>query len=267
MTVREFERRALSLVSVYKADVFDILKKMFGLSDAQIINEGDCELDDRADDILDRLSNGEPSAYIIGEVEFNNIRIKVNSNVLIPRMETEELVMTLCDEIDFSDKSLLDLCSGSGCIGLSIAKKYPTCKVILADISDEALDVSKENASINGIENVSFVKSDYLDQIEDSFDYVVSNPPYIPCGKKADASFEPELALYSGEDGMDSYRTIFEGLPKVLNKDGRAFFEIEEGEKEGLTGILEKKEVYSFEFKKDLAGKTRFLYVWSKNSN
>lgn len=261
MTLEQFEKEALSITSVYKADVFDILRKVFDMTQVDIIINRKKELDDRAESILERLKNGEPSAYIIGVVEFNETIIKVTPDVLIPRMETEELVINLCESINFSNEKILDLCCGSGCIGLSIAKRYPTSKVVLSDISVKALEVAKLNRKINKIENASFIKSDFLDGIDGKFDYIISNPPYIPLSKKTQALYEPELALYSGEDGLDSYRRILDRLSEVLKKEGQAFFELEEDSRDGIESILKEKKIYDFEFKKDLAGKTRFLYL------
>ena len=208
MTIKEFQRRALNIQGVYLPDVLDILKEIFNVSSVDVIIDGDKELDSRSIEILDRLNKKEPSAYIIGHIQFAGMTIKVNPNVLIPRMETEELVLNLCETIDFSNKKILDLCCGSGCIGLSIAKRFPSSTVILSDISKEAINVAEENKRINDINNATFVVSDFLESIKDKFDYIISNPPYIPEGTKTETSYEPDLALFSGIDGLDSYMTI-----------------------------------------------------------
>lgn len=178
MTVAEFEKRATSIESVYKADVFDMLQKVFGLSQSDIIARRDMELGERSEEMISRLRKGEPSAYIVGRVTFNGIDIKVDPRVLIPRMETEELVMDLCQRFDFSNRKILDLCCGSGCIGLSVAKRFPLSDVTMSDISDDALALAEENRKENDVSNVRLIKSDFLEDIEDTFDFIISNPPY-----------------------------------------------------------------------------------------
>lgn len=266
MTIKEFQRRALNIQGVYLPDVLDILKEIFNVSSVDVIIDGDKELDSRSIEILDRLNKKEPSAYIIGHIQFAGMTIKVNPNVLIPRMETEELVLNLCETTDFSNKKILDLCCGSGCIGLSIAKRFPSSTVILSDISKEAINVAEENKRINDINNATFVVSDFLESIKDKFDYIISNPPYIPEGTKTETSYEPDLALFSGIDGLDSYRKIINKLPFVLKEKGEAFFEIEDGREDDLLSIVDRQGIYKGIIKKDLANKARFMYLKKKIS-
>lgn len=257
MNADEFIRKCTSITGVFLPDAFDVLNEFFSIGKEEYFIDPFKEIDEElAMRLLARLEKGEPSAYIVGHVPFAGIDVEVNTDVLIPRMETEELALYIdgCD-----GKRVLDLCSGSGCIGLSLAKRFPGSFITLADISERAMEVARRNAKRNGVTNVEFVISDFLDGVEGEYDMVVSNPPYIPEGDEVEADYEPHLALFSGIDGCDSYRRIFKGLPKVLKKDGLCLMELEERSEQILTPILKKQGLFSFEYKKDMSGKTRFL--------
>lgn len=265
MNIKKFIEEGLSINGVYLPDVLEIIKEFFGLSKEEAFIYGSKEIDEAlAFKLLDRLKNGEPSAYIIGHIGFAGLDVKVNSSVLIPRMETEELVLKITDKYDLSNKKVLDLCTGSGCIGLAIKKRYPSSIVTLSDISKEALDIAKENQMRNSLKEVTFIQSDYLEEINDKYDLVISNPPYIPSNRKTETEYEPKLALFSGEDGCDSYRKIFKRLKGVLAFGGQACLEMEDDEKKRITDILEAYNFYEFEFIKDLSNKDRFVHVWLK---
>lgn len=266
MTASAFVKTGLSIKGVYIPDVLEILKEFFGMSKEEFFLNPEKEIDEsQAMVLLEKLKCEIPSAYIVGHVKFAGIDVKVNPAVLIPRMETEELVLKIIKKHDLSNKRVLDLCTGSGCIGLALKKAFPSSYLTLSDISKEALETAKENTKRNHIKSgVEFVRSDFLDEIDGRFDFVVSNPPYIPTGKKTEAKFEPTLALYSGEDGCDSYRRIFKKLKNTLKEDGEAYFEMGEDEKDKLTEILKAEKFFDFEFIKDLSGKDRFVHVWLK---
>lgn len=185
---------------------------------------------------------GRPLWYCVGDTEFYGYKIKVDERVLIPRPETERLVETALGVIN-KDSAVLDLCTGSGAIAIAV-KKESDATVTAADISEDALAVAKENAELNSAD-IEFIKSDMFEDLKGrSFDVIISNPPYI---NKADmenlqneVKFEPELALFGGEDGLDYYRTIAKYAPKFLNKGGALFMEIGYDQAEAVTKLLKK---------------------------
>lgn len=263
MTISSFRRRCLSLPGVYPADVNDILKKIFRIPlEEEVLRRGEKIDEAKAEEIIAKLSQGVPSAYLIGEVDFAGLTLFVTPDVLIPRMETEEMVLRIVEERDLSGRSVLDLCAGSGCIGLALAKAFPQARVTLSDISPSALSIARKNGERNGIENAEFVQSDWLDGIENSYDLIVSNPPYIPSGTKTLTSCEPPIALFSGESGLDSYASIFPKIRTALKPGGEAFFEVEDGKQEELKNLLLSNRLNDdFSFSKDLSGKVRFLHI------
>ena len=213
-----------------------------------------CLEDDVPTDLIERLRKGEPSAYIIGYVDFFDARISVDRRVLIPRPETEEL-MTLIKE---PKGRLLDLCCGSGAIGISLKKRYPELDVTLADISEGALEVAKQNAQDNGVD-VRFVQSNFLDSVEGTFDLIVCNPPYVTEGEWVDIStkeYEPRLAFIGG---LDFYKQLREKAPLFMRKTGVLYLEI--GASQGAD-VLALFEGQKRSLLKDFAGRDRFLLVF-----
>ncbi|MCM1224738.1 MAG: peptide chain release factor N(5)-glutamine methyltransferase [Lachnospiraceae bacterium] len=179
--------------------------------------------------VLKKRAEHIPIQYITGETEFMGLKFKVNSNVLVPRQDTE----TLVEEVVKSARpgmKILDLCTGSGCIMVSIMHYVPKIFGFAADISRQALNVAKENAKLNETP-IHFEQSDLFDNIRGTFDIIVSNPPYI---RSADipglmpevGQFEPVEALDGKEDGLYFYRKIIEKSGSHLNPGGRIFFEI-----------------------------------------
>ena len=176
-----------------------------------------------------RRRTGEPLQYILGFWEFMGLRFKTDTRALIPRQDTE----TLCEEAIAlikrrGYKICLDLCAGSGCIGISIANICGT-EVTLADISEAALSLCRENAETNGV-NARTIKTDMLDEITDKYDIIVCNPPYLTASDMAslqrELTFEPANALYGGVDGLDFYRRIARDYAQRLNKDGALALEV-----------------------------------------
>lgn len=184
-----------------------------------------------------RRRTGEPLQYILGFWEFMGLRFKTDARALIPRQDTE----TLCEEAIAlikrrGYKTCLDLCAGSGCIGISIANICGT-EVTLADISEAALSLCRENAEANGV-SLRTIKTDMLDEITDKYDIIVCNPPYLTASDMAslqrELTFEPANALYGGEDGLDFYRRIARDYAQRLNDGGALALEV---------GIYQAKEV------------------------
>ena len=187
---------------------------------------------------------GRPLWYCIGDADFMGYILKVDERVLIPRPETEILVESALNEIT-PDMKVLDLCTGSGAIGIAIALKTGT-KVVATDISEDALSLAKENASrLNA--DVEFIKSDIFSSFEDKpefkFDVILSNPPYIKTTdienlQKEIKDFEPKTALDGGIDGLDFYRIIARDVKKYLNDDGKLFLECGEGQADVIKEML-----------------------------
>ncbi len=187
--------------------------------------------------ILSRLKTGEPLQYVLGKWDFYESEFYVGKGVLIPRPETEELVDRVIKYAEgLSNPVIIDLCSGSGCIGLSIAKKLKTSKVYCIEKSADAFEYLKKNAE--GINNAVIINDDIFNNIDiPQADIIVSNPPYI---KSADIAalqkevlFEPEMALDGGEDGLIFYRLINDKWSFKLKKDGALFLEI--GNEQGIS--------------------------------
>ena len=194
-------------------------------------------VEDRVAELTRRRIEGEPVAYIIGEWEFYGLNLLVNRDVLIPRIDTEVLAeqTILAARAAGEGARVLDLCTGSGCVGLAVASNVPDCKVVMADKSEEALRVCRENARRCGLrERTVVMTADALLPPMPSlwdFDVIVCNPPYIPSGDipGLDASvrdYEPWMALDGGEDGLDFYRSVAARWPGALKLGGKLLFEV-----------------------------------------
>ncbi|MBT8393835.1 MAG: peptide chain release factor N(5)-glutamine methyltransferase [Bacteroidia bacterium] len=222
---------------------------------------------------LDELKKEKPIQYILGKTEFFGLPFKVNSEVLIPRPETEELVALILDTVTSSavKKSLkiLDIGTGSGCIAISLAKNLPISKVYAIDVSTEALKVARENARLNNVE-VVFIEVDILSISntaldESKFDVIVSNPPYVRHQEKQEIKNnvlknEPHLALFvRDDDSLQFYKTIVQFGLKNLTKKGLLFFEINEYLGAEMVKLLRESNFNSVELRKDMFGKDRMI--------
>ena len=190
---------------------------------------------DFVEEIYKKLAEHIPAQYIIGHAEFFGMQLKVDERVLIPRPETEELVDLILTENPEKNLKVLDIGTGSGAIALALAKNRPDWSVIAADISQDALDLSLENAKAQNL-NLSFIKSDCFSEISSKYDIIVSNPPYISREDQEEVGLnvlhsEPHLALFADEDGLAIYRRIAENSKDYLNDGGKIYLEI--GYKQG----------------------------------
>ena len=213
-------------------------------------------------DIVNERAKGIPLSYVLGNADFYGYNFIVNKDVLIPRPETEELVDLIIKENDGG--SVLDLCTGSGAIGVSLALSNKFT-VTASDISIKALDVAKENAKkLNA--SVNFLQSNLFEDINGKFDIIVSNPPYLT---KADmqnlqkeVKYEPSLALYGGEDGLDFYKTIINEGYKYLNINGILYLEIGINQAKDIENIVNNAKVYKkVTVIKDMQGVERIVKV------
>jgi release factor glutamine methyltransferase len=210
---------------------------------------------------------GMPVAYITGKKEFMGFTFKVTKDTLIPRADTEILVEKALEVIRKRGyRKILDLCSGSGAIGLSLAKILDFTNVTLSDIKEEAISVSRENAQALGImDRVDFTVSDLFRDIHGRFDMIASNPPYISREEMGELSatvkdFEPHTALFGGEDGLDFYREIAEKAREFLAEDGALIFEIGYDQGGEVMEIMKKNGYRNVEILKDLAGLQRVVF-------
>ena len=239
----------------YDADIDWILchvlkKKRSELSDYLEISK---EKYDKIMQIAQNRAKGEPLAYVLGETEFYGYKIKCNKNALIPRQETEEVVLEALKYIDQNSR-VLDLCTGTGCIAIAVAKKTDAC-VLASDISKEALALALENAENNDA-NVQFVNSDLFERVEGKFDVIISNPPYIRSGdiknlQKEVKDYEPLLALDGKADGLYFYKKISSLADNYLNDNGVIVFEVGYDQANEVKGYLEEK--FDVNIVKDMA--------------
>ena len=216
--------------------------------------------------ILQKVINGIPVQYITNKQEFMGLKFYVDKNVLIPQPDTEilvERVIEYCNNINYSSK-ILDLCTGSGAIAISLAKYIKNANIYATDISENAIEIANKNAKINKV-GINFIKSDMFENIkEKDFDIIVSNPPYIKTSVISTLSNEvknePYIALDGGKDGLKFYNIICEKAEKYMNRNGIIFLEIGYDQKENIMNIFKKKyrEVYCL---KDLNNNDRVIIV------
>lgn len=279
MTYREAIRKAqheLQAVGVYEQHAQLLMLELAEQSRAdlyvcydEVVPE---ELLKRFEEGLERLKQQEPLSYILGYQWFYGRRFDVGPQVLIPRYETEELVANVLAEVDTyfpkQDIQVADIGTGSGAIAVTLALEEPHLHVTASDISEEALTVAKHNAATLEAD-VTFLQGDLCQPFIDrgiKVDVLVSNPPYIPTHQELEASvkdFEPDVALFGGEDGLYCYRRIFADAIKMLRDRAFMAFEIGYDEKEAILRVADayfsadRKEIVQ-----DLNGKDRMLFVY-----
>ncbi|MBR6220697.1 MAG: peptide chain release factor N(5)-glutamine methyltransferase [Clostridia bacterium] len=249
-----------------------IAEDCLGMTRAELKFESDRAVDReqlyRLEAMLDRRAAGEPVQYILGSADFMGLRFEVTPDVLIPRQDTETLVENALIDLRARDgaPALLDLCAGSGCIGLSLASLAPDAKVTLADVSREALDVARRNMHALGVK-AELKQGDLFAAVgKERFDVIASNPPYIPrpdlAGLQREVTFEPRLALDGGEDGLDFYRRIAETAGDHLKRGGAIYLEVGIGEAGAVLALL-KAHLPCVEAGtiKDLNGVERVVYA------
>jgi len=206
------------------------------------------EIEEAVRALAERHTGGEPVAYLIGEWEFYGLTLEVTPAVLIPRADTEVLAEAAVEFAGRMERCrLLDLCTGSGCVGLAAAANVPGCRVLLGDVSEKALEVCRRNVRRCGL--ADRVKADVLDALAPppasigTFQCITCNPPYITRGEmealdRSVKDFEPHLALYGGEDGLDFYRAIVQNWKAALTEGGRMYFEVGAGQADAVLGLM-----------------------------
>ncbi len=214
--------------------------------------------------MINRRCNHEPLQYILGYTEFYGCKILVNSDVLIPRPETEYLLETIRNH-QLSPQRILDIGTGSGAIAISLKKIYPQAQVVAVDVSTKALAIAKKNAKENHV-IIDFIQANIYKDSLGKFDIIVSNPPYIsekdytilPQEVK---EYEPKLALVGSESGLYFYRKIIEMSKNILTNDGLIFFEIGQDQADEIIKIALSNKFKDVNIIKDLVGRNRIAYL------
>jgi len=217
-------------------------------------------------DLVKRRGQGEPLQHLLGTVEFCSHTFAIDKRAMVPRPETEELVELLLAEISGQKSAvrILDVGTGSGVIGLSLAVKFPEANVCAIDISEDALSLARENAAqLRLSERVRFQKSDLLENVFERFDLIVANLPYISMQDRhllaREVLHDPEVALFGGPGGDELVRKLIEQAPAHLEPGGLLALEIGLGQAEGLSDFLRQKNYHDIELKRDYSGISRFL--------
>jgi len=250
-----------------------LLSSVIGVKRMDLYLQFECPLEETELSIfrsyLKRASLNEPVEYILSKVEFYGVELLVSPDVLIPRQETEILVDKVASFIkeEGSDgKVLFDLCTGSGCVGLSLKKKFPSLSAYLSDLSSAALSYARKSAEKNELE-VFFLEGDLLVPFSGKkADYVVCNPPYISLSEyegldHSVKGYEPKMALVGGDTGLEFYERLAQDLPGYLNSKGKVFLEIGYLQGEAVSKIFSDPCWVKKELKPDWSGKDRFFFL------
>lgn len=252
-----------------------IIKKVTGYNNNQILTRYTENLTEFQQNLLTVIikqrSIHYPLQYILGEWDFYGLSFDVGVGVLIPRQDTETLVDTALDFLkEKEDAQVLDLCAGSGCIGITLAHRNPNSQVTLIEKYGEALRFCEKNIAKNNITNAVAVCGDVLlgDGKDKKYDLIVSNPPYITkeeMGRlQTEVTFEPETALDGGEDGLDFYRAIIENYQTALKDGGKLIFEIGAEQGEQVCELLKEANFTEVGCIKDPSGKDRVVFGTAK---
>jgi release factor glutamine methyltransferase len=265
-----------------------LLTETLGITKVQL-HTAPPEISSKDSEYVDLLAarrlKGEPMHYIVGHVEFHGLRINVGKGVLIPRPETELMAGEVIKMILAARRrqllfglpatdpargewkvTVLDLCTGSGCIALALAQEIDRASIVGIDVSDEALSYARRNAEHNWIDNVTFLQGDLFAPLppDSTFDFIVSNPPYI---RRKDIAalqveirdYEPLDALDGGEDGLDIYRRIFEGAPGFLTANGMLILEVGAGQSDDIRQLAAEAGFSDSGFIRDYSGIERIF--------
>ena len=248
----------------------ELAEHIFKITRAQMIANNDMEFSkDKTDNYINsikKISTGIPIQYITNNQEFMNLNFYVDENVLIPQPDTETLVEEVINEYKEKKCEILDLCTGSGAIAISLAKYINESNIVASDISMKALQIAKLNAEKNLVrKKIEFIESDMFNKIyKDDFDIIVSNPPYIKTKviEELDKQVknEPYIALDGGADGLKFYKIIIENAYKYIKNEGKVFLEIGYDQKNELINLFKKNNHYENIYsKKDLGGNDRII--------
>lgn len=250
-----------------QVDSWLLAEFVFGITRVKYYANMQMTVDGRSAEKYNELVNQRaghlPLQHIIGTQEFMGLTFKVNENVLIPRQDTELLVENVVDYLGNDERTVLDMCTGSGCIAVSIDRLSKNSKVTAVDISEKALEVAQENNRLNNAK-VTFIQSDLFTNVTGKYDIIVSNPPYIrtdeiPKLMEEVKSHEPVMALDGMEDGLYFYKKICGEASDYLNDNGKIFFEIGYDQGDDVSEILRQNRFCNIEVLKDLSGNDRVV--------
>ena len=288
MNIRELLAEGKRLLSIPCAsayidspalDAMLLLSQALGLRREEIILREN-EVPDKGDKekffrLITRRKEGECIAYILGRKEFRGLDFTVNHNVLVPRPDTETLIEAALEYIDTIQKntkttdgkglSILDLCTGSGALAVSLKSERPFLQLSASDISAEALEIAAFNAKkhLGSVKNIRFIHSNLFESIRKKFNIILSNPPYIASGEISllapEVRREPRLALDGGIDGLELIRKIITQAPDYLQKNGVLLLEADLQQMQEIKTLLEKNNFTGISIHKDLAGKNRVI--------
>jgi len=242
------------IACVLKINIIDLY-----LNSKDILNR---EKSDIIEQLIIRRTKHEPLQYILGETEFYGCKIKVNTDVLIPRPETELLVEKVLQE-DFG--SILEIGTGSGAIAIAIAKQMEEVQITATDISEKALNTARQNAELNDV-SISFIQSDIFENIKSKYDIIVSNPPYISKKEYKNLApeikdYEPEISLLAEEQGLFYYKKILANAKDYLTDKGKIYFEIGYDQAEKVKEIAKENSFDEINVFQDLNGFDRIVRI------
>ena len=281
-----YSKKLIEITKDYKIAYIEtqiLISYSLNLNKTKLISNALIELNEneinKIETLINRRLNFEPIAYITNKKEFYGIDFYVNNSVLIPRVETEEIIDLIKEyinkKIDKNKKfSICDIGAGCGNIAITLKKLFENVDITAIEISEKAMQVIKKNCE-NILQNknlINIINADALSFTpKNKFDIIVSNPPYVALKDKdnlqRDLNFEPENALYSGYDGIDFYRNFFNIIDRYLKYNGAFFFEIGFNQGKELINICESFNIKNVEIKKDLSGKDRFLICYNYIAN
>ena len=281
-----YSKKLIEITKDYKIAYIEtqiLISYSLNLNKTKLISNALIELNEneinKIETLINRRLNFEPIAYITNKKEFYGIDFYVNNSVLIPRVETEEIIDLIKEyinkKIDKNKKfSICDIGAGCGNIAITLKKLFENADITAIEISEKAMQVIKKNCE-NILQNknlINIINADALSFTpKNKFDIIVSNPPYVALKDKdnlqRDLNFEPENALYSGYDGIDFYRNFFNIIDRYLKYNGAFFFEIGFNQGKELINICESFNIKNVEIKKDLSGKDRFLICYNYIAN
>lgn len=237
------DKLSMAGITSAKDEVIFLCQELIGFTraDLVIVDEFDAKQYKTIDKAVNKRARHIPFGLVVGSSSFMGVKILENRHTLSPRPETELLCQYIIKED--KSKSVLDMCTGSGCIGLAL-RKNGFDNVTLCDVSRNALKCAKKNAKINGLK-VKCIKSNMFESVVSTYDIIVSNPPYIRHDDiktldKEVQNYDPKLALDGGQDGLKYYRIIAEKAPEFLTRKGKLFLEIGKGQENDVVVLLEK---------------------------
>jgi len=270
MKIRSYILKNLKDINIQESEVSAetnfIMRNYLNINNIYIDNEISNEQIKNLNFILKKRKSGMPLQYIIGISEFMGEKFVVDENVLIPRPETEILVRKAIEIAQQNNLlKILDIGSGSGCIAIMLAKSLQNTNITSIDISEKAIDVAIRNANKLNV-NVNFIQSNLFENINEKFDIIVSNPPYIPPQEKAniqkEVSFEPDLALYTKDNqGIEYYEKIIAQAKNYLNKNGYILFELGINQYKIVKTLFLDYNFHDIEIIKDLDNIERVIYA------